>query len=40
MPHRLAQILPKVDVEGGALTHQPAIAAAQNNPAARESARI
>ncbi|MFD7471434.1 MMPL family transporter [Streptomyces sp. NPDC059837] len=40
MPHRLDQILPKVDVEGEALTHQPASAAAQNSPAARESAPI
>lgn len=40
MPHRLDRILPKVDVEGEALTHQPAIAATQNNPAARESAHI
>jgi RND superfamily putative drug exporter len=40
MPHRLDQILPKVDVEGEALIHQPASAAAQNSPAARESARI
>ncbi|MFF2514759.1 MMPL family transporter [Streptomyces sp. NPDC058086] len=40
MPRRLDRILPKVDVEGEALVHQSAVAPAQNDPAARESARV
>ncbi|MER5667476.1 hypothetical protein, partial [Streptomyces mirabilis] len=43
MPRWLDRILPKVDVEGEALTHQSAIAPAppaHDDPATRESARV
>ncbi|MFD8002341.1 MMPL family transporter [Streptomyces mirabilis] len=40
MPRRLDRILPKVDVEGEALTQQSAVAPAHDDPAARESAHV
>ncbi|MFE2968968.1 MMPL family transporter [Streptomyces sp. NPDC059340] len=40
IPRRLDRILPKVDIEGEALTHQSAIAPAHNDPTTREPARI
>ncbi|MER5908410.1 MMPL family transporter, partial [Streptomyces mirabilis] len=40
MPRWLDRILPKVDVEGEGLVHHSAVAPAQNDPAARESARV
>ncbi|MFF3660094.1 MMPL family transporter [Streptomyces olivochromogenes] len=40
MPRWLDRILPKVDVEGEGLVHRSAVAPAQNDPAARESARV
>jgi RND superfamily putative drug exporter len=38
MPHRLDRILPKIDVEGEALTHQSAAAPAHDNPAPQQPA--
>jgi RND superfamily putative drug exporter len=38
MPHRLDRILPKIDVEGQALTHQSAAAPAHDNPAPQQPA--
>ncbi|MEU2735996.1 MMPL family transporter [Streptomyces sp. NPDC007095] len=40
MPRWLDRTLPKVDVEGEALTHQSAIAPAHDDPAAREPTRV
>ncbi|MFF4729349.1 MMPL family transporter [Streptomyces mirabilis] len=40
MPRWLDRILPKVDVEGEALTQQSAVAPAHDDPAAREPARV
>ncbi|MFC7260268.1 MMPL family transporter [Streptomyces lutosisoli] len=40
MPRWLDKILPKVDVEGEALSHQPSTTPAQPNPADLESARV
>ncbi|MET7794804.1 MMPL family transporter, partial [Micrococcus luteus] len=40
IPRPLDRILPKVDVEGEALTHQSAVAPAHDDPAAREPARL
>ncbi|QIY74042.1 MMPL family transporter [Streptomyces sp. RLB1-33] len=40
MPRRLDRILPKVDVEGEALTHQSAAAPAHDDPATQEPAPV
>ncbi|MFE2608323.1 hypothetical protein ACFXDI_34495, partial [Streptomyces mirabilis] len=40
MPHWLDRILPKIDVEGEALTHQSAVAPAHDHTATPEPAHI